>query len=488
MPSLRHEIRFLLNETPVTVSEAAPDTTLLSFLRLERRLTGSKEGCAEGDCGACTVMVGRLAGGELVYEAVTSCIRLLPSLDGCHVVTVEHLSRDGGLHPIQQALVDAHGSQCGFCTPGIAMALYALWLRSPAPGVTEIERALQGNLCRCTGYQPIVDAALSLPRYGTPDADPLAMGRAAVQQQLAAWQDGARVELAHGDARAILPADGDDFAAALADNAGATIVAGATDVGLWVTKRFQAISPAIFIGHLAGLQQVEAEEAGLRLGAGISYAQALPHLLDRFPHLAELWWRIGGDQIRSMGTIGGNIANGSPIGDTPPAFIALAATLTLRSRRGARTLPLEDFFIAYGRQDRGADEFVESVFLPYPEPGRHDAAYKLSKRRDEDISAVCGAFSLRLEGETVAALRIAYGGMAATPRRAAAVEAALLGRPWSAASLAGAATAFDADFQPIGDWRASADYRRTAARNLLRRFHLQTTGMAGLRLSRETAA
>ncbi|MHA7884087.1 xanthine dehydrogenase small subunit [Nitratireductor rhodophyticola] len=484
----RSEIRFLLNGTPVTLADVRPDETLLDYLRLRQRLTGTKEGCAEGDCGACTVLVGRLRKGELVYESVNACIRFLGSLDACHVVTVEHLKRaDGSLHPVQQALVDHHGSQCGFCTPGFVMSLYALWMREPQPTERAVERALQGNLCRCTGYEPIVRAALAASTYGDAASDPLATERAAVIAALEGMKDGARVESGSGRERLLIPADVDDFAAILEAEPKATIVAGATDVGLWVTKFMREIAPVVFIGGLDELRDIREDNGTIHIGAGVSYSDAFALLAKRIPQLGALIDRIGGEQVRNMGTIGGNIANGSPIGDTPPPLIALGATLTLRKGKARRTIPLEDFFIDYGKQDRAPGEFVEAVHVPVPDAASRFAVWKISKRRDEDITAVLGAFDIRITDGRVEAARIAYGGMAATPKRAKAVEAALAGKAWTQETVEAALSAYERDFQPISDMRASADYRMMVAKNLLRRFYLESTGGAA-NLSRYEAA
>lgn len=484
----RSEIRFLLNGTPVTLADVRPDETLLDYLRLRQRLTGTKEGCAEGDCGACTVLVGRLRNGELVYESVNACIRFLGSLDACHVVTVEHLKRaDGSLHPVQQALVDHHGSQCGFCTPGFVMSLYALWMREPQPTERAVERALQGNLCRCTGYEPIVRAARAVSTYGDAASDRLATERASVISALHEMKDGARVEIGSGQDRLLIPANVDDFAAILENEPKATIVAGATDVGLWVTKFMREIAPVVFIGGLDELRDISEENGTIHIGAGVSYSDAFALLAKRIPQLGALIDRIGGEQVRNMGTIGGNIANGSPIGDTPPPMIALGATLTLRRGTSRRTIPLEDFFIDYGKQDRAPGEFVEAVHVPFPAKGSRFAVWKISKRRDEDITAVLGAFDIRITDGRVEAARIAYGGMAATPKRAKAVEAALAGKAWTQETVEAALSAYERDFQPISDMRASADYRMMVAKNLLRRFYLESTG-GSANLSRYEAA
>lgn len=475
---MTNRIRFLLNDQEVSLSSVDPTATLLDYLRLSRRLTGSKEGCAEGDCGACTVLVGRLVKDQLVYESVNACIRFVGSLNACHVVTVEHLAaKDGSLHPVQQAMVDCHGSQCGFCTPGFVMSLYGLWLTNSAPSRAEIERALQGNLCRCTGYEPIVKAAEQMGEK-RPSAlfDPLTRERDKIIATLTSVISTDTIVLEGDERTLIVPSNVEALASTLAAHPKATIVAGATDVGLWVTKQMRVLNPVVFINHLSELQDIKVDETGISFGAGVSYNAAFECLRAEIPAFGRLIERIGGQQVRNMGTIGGNIANGSPIGDTPPALIALGATVTLRSVSGTRTLLLEDFFIEYGKQDRQPGEFVERIFVPRPKASSHYAIYKISKRRDEDISALCGAFYLETDAGRVSTIRLAFGGMAGTPKRARAVEAALLNKPWNEATIQAARDSFDVDYQPLSDWRATADYRQLTAKNLLTRFYLETSG------------
>lgn len=464
------QLRFLLNDTEVALTEVGASDTLLDHLRLTRRMTGTKEGCAEGDCGACTVLAGRLTPEGLVYEPINACIRLMASCHATHIVTVEHLrGPEGGLHPIQAAMVAHHGSQCGFCTPGIVMALYGLWMTNPAAGEAEIETALQGNICRCTGYAPIIRAAQAAGAAGGQAQDALAREREAVAARLAGMRDG-RVSLARGADRALIPADTDDLAAALLEEPGATLVAGATDVGLWVTKFMRDISPAIFIGHL--MKEITVADGVIRLGAGVTYSEAAPILTRHIPEAAEYWSRIGGWQVRNAGTIGANIANGSPIGDTPPLLIALDARIVLRRGADRREMPLEAFFIDYGKQDRQPGEFVEAVVIPVPQ-GARIAAYKVSKRRDSDITSVAAGIRVDVAEGIITDARLAFGGMAGTPKRARAAEAALRGQPFAEATFDAAARAIADDFQPMTDMRASAEYRATVARNLIRRFWLE---------------
>jgi xanthine dehydrogenase small subunit len=469
----RTAIRFYLNDNLIELDAIEPDRTLLDFLRLDRVLRGTKEGCAEGDCGACTVIVGRIDGGVVRYLPANACIMLVSMLDGAHVVTVEHLKgADGGQHPVQQAMVDYHGSQCGFCTPGFVMSLYGLWLANPNPSVPEIEKALQGNLCRCTGYAPIVRAAQAVSNYGSVLEDALNREREAIVAKLTALNDGRRVVVEGTRGKTIIPTDVDDLATVLDEIPEATIVAGATDVGLWVTKFMREIAPVVIIGHL--MDEVSVEDGRVVFGAGVSYAKAFETIAAHIPQMVELFDRIGGAQVRAMGTIGGNIANGSPIGDTPPPLIALGAEITLRKGERRRVVRLEDFFIAYGKQDREKGEFVESVSVPLPGADEMFGVHKVTKRRDEDITATLGAFRFKVIDGLVAEAVIAFGGMAATPKRAKAVEGALIGKPWTLESVEAVLDIFDEDFQPLTDWRASADYRMLAARNLLKRFYFET--------------
>jgi xanthine dehydrogenase small subunit len=486
---IRSSIRFLLNHRLVELSAVSAVQTLLDFLRLDRNLRGTKEGCAEGDCGACTVLVGRLSNGRLTYESVNSCIRFIGSLDGCHIVTVDSLALPGGpLHPVQQAMVDTHASQCGFCTPGFVMSLYGLWMENPKPSVTEIEKALQGNLCRCTGYAAIIRAAETVSVIGDLDRDPLVAERATIIRKLEALKDGKRVEIGEGAERFLLPASVDDLAEIYEAEPKARIVAGSTDVGLWVTKFMRDISPVVHLSHLDELRRITVDDTGLTFGAGVSYTESFPLIAKHFPQLIELWNRIGGQQVRNMGTIGGNIANGSPIGDTPPALIALGASIVLRKGKVKRTVPLESFFIEYGKQDRQPGEFVEAVRIPFLNENAHYAVYKITKRLDEDISAVCGAFRLTFDGNgKVSDAVIAYGGMAGTPKRADNAETVLVGAEWTEAAVDAAMDALGKDYTPLTDWRASADYRLLVAKNLLRRFYLEIEGDVPVRLDRKQA-
>ena len=465
----RSELRFRFRGKTVRVAGFVPRTTLLDWLRIDARATGTKEGCAEGDCGACTVALRRVKAGRLVTEPVNACILLLGQADGAEVLTVEDLAEGDALHPVQAAMVDHHGSQCGFCTPGIVMSLFGLYQDGTRPVDRQaVNDTLAGNLCRCTGYRPIVDAALEA--CAGPPADRFTADAAETSAALAALADEA--DLFIGDERSFFaaPASEDALAKLYASHPDATLIAGATDVGLWVTKALAELPRVIWLGRIKGLDAVTETPDALRIGATATHAAAMPALAALDPDLGELMRRFGSVQVRNSGTVGGNLANGSPIGDLAPAMIALGATLHLRRGNQRRDLPLEDFFLAYRKQDRQPGEFVTGVTVEKPGAADRFRAFKVSKRFDEDISAVMLATKLTLDGRRIAAARIACGGMAGTPKRAHAAEAALIGVSLEdEAGWQQAIAALEADYQPLSDQRASAAYRMAVAKNLLKK-------------------
>jgi xanthine dehydrogenase small subunit len=464
-------IRFFYRGAVHEVSKAAPTQTVLQHLREDLHCTGTKEGCAEGDCGACTVVIGSLENGQLEMKAVNACIQFTPTLDGKALFTVEDLQQAGGaLHPVQQALVECHGSQCGFCTPGFAMSLWGMYLEKEAcPSRREIDDTLSGNLCRCTGYRPIVDAARrmsELPRVDF-DRDALAATLRGLQRE------GGVVYSAHGQTFHA-PRSIDELVAARGAHPQAVLLAGSTDVGLWVTKQMRELTDIIYLGHVEELKTVREHGGLLEIGAGVTLNDAYAAICARYPELAELWQRFASLPIRNAGTLGGNVANGSPIGDSMPWLIALKAAIVLRGPKGERELALEDFYLGYQQKDLRPGEFVQALRIPLPRAGVAFRTYKLAKRFDQDISAVCAAFAVEVDGGIVKQARIAFGGMAATPKRAALAEAALLGRAWDETALKAAMAALAQDYAPLSDMRASNTYRMQGAQNLLRRFWFET--------------
>jgi xanthine dehydrogenase small subunit len=467
-------VRFLLGNEPVTLADADPTLTLLDYLRETAGRKGTKEGCAEGDCGACTVVIAEPDGPGLRYRPVNACIQLVGALHGKQVLTVEDVAApDGSLHPVQAAMVEKHGSQCGFCTPGFVMSLFALYRQGRRVGRKGINDALAGNLCRCTGYGPIVAAAEAM--WDTPGRDDhVTRGTDAAREALAAMEAESQPGLRQGGRALLSPRTADELARLLLAHPDAVMLAGGTDVGLWVTKQGRRPQTVIHTGRVAELARIEDGADAITIGAAVRLSEAATAIGALYPDFGEVFRRYGSVQVRNAGTLGGNVANGSPIGDSPPGLIALGAEMTLRRGDQRRRIAVEDFFIDYGKQDRQPSEFVESIIVPKPKAGRLFRMFKISKRFDQDISAVCAAFALEIVQGTVRGARIAYGGMAAIPKRARAAEAALVGRPWAEPAVRAAMAALGTDFAPLTDMRASAWYRQESAANLLLKVYLES--------------
>ncbi|CAN5259866.1 xanthine dehydrogenase small subunit [soil metagenome] len=474
-------IRFYSRGEVRSIDGVSPTQTILEYLRDDLHCTGTKEGCAEGDCGACTVVVGELEGDQLRLKTINSCIQLVPTLDGKALFTVEDLKQaDGSLHPVQQAMVDCHGSQCGFCTPGFVMSLWSLYLSregaTDPPSRHDIDDALSGNLCRCTGYRPIIDAARrmgELPAV-TLDREPI---RKAL---LSIVRNDTLTYSAHGE-NFFAPRTLSQLVELRDAHPQACLLAGSTDVGIWITKQFRDVGDIIYLGQVAELRKMSKSTEQLQIGAAVSLNDAYRAVCMHYTtELSEMWQRFASLPIRNAGTLGGNVANGSPIGDSMPWMIALGAQIVLNGSGGQRVLPLEDFYLGYQKKDLRRGEFVEAVRVPLQQPNQEFRTYKVAKRFDQDISAVCAAFVVTINGDKVAQARIAFGGMAATPKRALHTEAAITGQQWNEKTIIAAMAEMSSDYTPLSDMRASDVYRMNVARNLLRRFWLETRSNAPL--------
>ncbi len=494
----QRSIRFFHQGRVTEVQDLTPTTTVLRWLREHAHCTGTKEGCNEGDCGACTVVVAELATpdsiassvvGLLSLRTVNACLQPLPTLDGKALLTVEDLVRAGAaLHPVQQAMVDCHASQCGFCTPGFVMSLSTTYERHCEAGTRPSRRQLgddlAGNLCRCTGYRPILDAGehmFDLPAQRLDTAPIVQALQALAQDPPLHYRAANPAHISPAGARLdsfYAPRSLSELAALREAHPEARLLAGATDVGLWVNKQFRDLGDIIYIGAVAELKRIEArdfgERPGLWIGAGATLEAAWQSLVRHVPALRELWLRFAAPPVRNAGTLGGNVANGSPIGDGAPALIAMGADIVLRKGATQRRMPLQDFYLDYMQNRLHSGELVEALHLPLPKADTRLRGYKISKRFDSDISAVCAVLSLTLEQGRVSEARFVYGGMAGIVKRATLAEAAVLGHAWSEARLGLATEALARDFTPLSDLRASAAYRLRVAQNLLRRFWLET--------------
>ena len=466
-------IKFLFNQNMCQVSDLSPNTTVLNFLRQEEAKMGTKEGCASGDCGACTVVLGDIVEGRIRYTAVNACITFISALHGKQLITVEDLkSKDGSLHQVQQALVDHNGTQCGYCTPGFVMSMFALSKNTPAADKHEIFEALAGNLCRCTGYRSIIDSAMSLAAQPQ-IVDAFARLEAETVAKLSTIDCTGTQALTGNGHSAYSPDNVAELAALLVKHPDARIVAGGTDLALEVTQFHRPINTLISVANVAEMKGITVTDSHIEIGAAVSLTDSYSTLAQYFPDFGELLQRFASLQVRNQGTLGGNIGNASPIGDTPPAFIALNAQVELRCGDAVRLMDMDDYFVGYKVTAQQAAEFISKIIIPLPSAEQIFRSYKISKRLDDDISAVLGAFSITLNNNIVTDVRLAFGGMAATPMRAEHAEKVLLGSSWEYANVEAAMQALAKDFSPLTDFRASKEYRSVTAQNLLKKFYLE---------------
>lgn len=468
-------IRLIVNGTVVTVTNVAPTLGLLAFLRTRLQLTGSKEGCAEGDCGACTVVIGELSGSQLKLKTVNACIQWIPALDGKAVFTVEYLRQQNkSLHPVQQSMVDCHGSQCGFCTPGFVMSLWQVYnahqRKNTRASDTELRSALSGNLCRCTGYKPILEAGRQMF-----DLPAVAFDEVSVIEQLRQIARPQSLTYQFEGGSFYAPSTLLELTQLRHDHPDAVILAGCTDMGLWVNKQFRELKKIIYVGQVDGFSDINLQVDCLRIGAGVSLTDAYEALQGVYPQIAEMHERFASVPVRNAGTLGGNVANGSPIGDSMPWLIAVGARVVLTDSRQQRSLLMEDYYLDYMQTALREDEVLLAIEVPRPVAGQVFRTYKISKRYDSDISAVCAAFCIQINDNLITDAVVVFGGMAAIPKRARQCEQALINYHWDETTLRTAQAQLAGDYQPLSDMRASADNRRQLAQNLLYRFFLEST-------------
>lgn len=471
-------IRFLLNNNEITLEEINPNISLLEYLREELYLTGTKEGCASGDCGACTVVTSKLGVNKssLQYEAVNACIVPLGSLHGRQIITVEHLQRGESLHNCQQAMVDNHGSQCGFCTPGFVMSLFSYLKNNEKPEREKILEALSGNLCRCTGYKSIINAAFSM--YQDYISDQFDASRSATIKKLERIKNEDTPSfLSAKNQQYLMPRDIRELCKLLHEHPEARLVAGGTDLSLEITQGLKKFETLIDILNVPQMNSVYENNGHIIIGAAVNFTDAKATLVNLQPNLTELIERFGSLQIRNRGTLGGNIANASPVADMPPVLIALNANITLMKMDSERTIPLEEFYTGYKKTQLMPQEFIKDIQIPMSTRHLSLRAYKVSKRIDDDISSLCAAISIVREDGLIKEARIAYGGMAEVPKRAEICEKSMLGKTWSEVTIEDAMTRIPQDFSPISDFRATAGYRLSVARNLLKRYFLEENGL-----------
>jgi len=473
-------IRFLLNEklTELDFSlfpELKPTTTVLNYLRSLPFHKGVKEGCAEGDCGACTVVVAENIDGKLVYKTIDSCLVFLPMLHGKLLITVEHLANGDKLHPVQQAMVDMNGSQCGYCTPGIVMSLFGLYKNQNNPSPVVIEEALTGNLCRCTGYRPIIDAAGIACQGGEQDKF-AASAPGIVSRLIEITKDKMPVSIITGQQKYLKPLTLNDALRFRKEYPDAIVVNGATDIALRQTKKKEFLKEIIDLSDVQEMKYFREEPDYFQLGAGLTIESLRMASDGKLPALKKMLDIFGSLQIRNLATLGGNIGSASPIGDTLPFLIACNAQVELKSTNVARRCSIEDFIVGYRSVDLFPDELITAVFIPKPTAGEFIRSYKVSRRKTLDISTVSAGFYLLSENGTIAGIRLVFGGMAAQPIRALKTEKFLQGKPWTDKIVHEAMQILHSEFAPLSDARANAGYRNLVARNLLLKFFEESKG------------
>ena len=457
-------IEFVYQDRIFEVKDPDSNETLLNYIRTKLKKTGTKEGCAEGGCGACTVVLGELQNNEISYRAINSCITFLPTLQGKQLILVEDLiSKEGSLHPVQQAMVSYHGSQCGFCTPGFVMSLFSMFKKHSKFKDDEIKDSIAGNLCRCTGYQPIIKAAKSLKNKNKIDhftknkKNTINLLKKINNRSIVIYNKGKKY---------FAPRYVQELKKILKKNIDANFLSGGTDLSLSVTKERKDISSIIYMNSIRELNYIKNNNKYIEIGASTPLIELESYIKKYYPDFTKILKRYGSPQIRNVATVAGNIATASPIGDCLPLLLSLNAQIVLQDLKKTKILFLDNFYVSYRKTNLKKGQFISSIRIPLFK-GNIFKSYKVSKRFDDDISSVCAAFNLEIVKNKVQRARIAYGGMAVIPKRAIYCEKILSNSLVTDEIIDKAKRALEKDFKPISDMRASRLYRMEVAKNLL---------------------
>tara|TARA_B100000579_G_scaffold218682_1_gene178823 strand:- start:4019 stop:5452 length:1434 start_codon:yes stop_codon:yes gene_type:complete len=461
-------INFVHKDSILSIEDCDPNETLLNYIRTKLKKTGTKEGCAEGGCGACTVVLGELVNNEINYKSVNACITFLPTLQGKQLIIVEDLiSKNGSLHPVQEAMVGCHGSQCGFCTPGFVMSLFSMFKKYSKFKDEFIKDSISGNLCRCTGYEPIIKAAKSIKSK----SDHFSENKQNTINLLKKINN-KNVEIDLKDKKYFAPTNIKELKKILKKNTNSNFLSGGTDLSLSVTKERKKIHSIIYMNSISDLKYIKNNNEYIEVGASTPLIELEYYIKKYYPDFTKILQRYGSPQIRNVGTVAGNIATASPIGDCLPLLLALNAQLVLQDLKKVKTLFLDSFFINYRKTKLKKGQFIHSIRIPLYKKNTFKA-YKVSKRFDDDISSVCAAFNLEIVENKIKNVRIAYGGMAAIPKRAISCERILLRSPFNESIIHKAKAGLEKDFNPINDMRASRLYRMEVAKNLLEKCYVE---------------
>jgi len=475
-----NKIKFVWENRVHSINNPDPNETLLNYVRLKLKKTGTKEGCAEGGCGACTVVLGELENNKIIYKAINSCISFVPSLEGKQLILVEDLaSKNGKLHPIQDAMIKYHGSQCGFCTPGFVMSLFAMYKNFSTYNDENIQDSISGNLCRCTGYRPIVDAAKSLNNVSRSDQFYKNIKKTS---NLLKKIHSENLSLKNRNKKYFSPKNLNELKKIIKDNPNSTFLSGGTDLSLNVTKERKEINNIISLNSIKELKFIKEKNGNIEVGASTSLKEFELFIKKYYPDFNSILKRYGSVQIRNVGTIAGNIATASPIGDTLPLLLSLDAKIVLQKKSNKTVLPLNRFFISYRKTRLKKGQFIYSIIIPIFKKNIFKA-YKISKRVDDDISSVCASFNLEIVNKKIKNVKIAYGGMAPIPKRAINCEKTLVNLSLSEESFNKAIKKLEKDFAPIDDMRASKNYRMEIAKNLLMKCFLEIKNRKLIRLN-----